>query len=137
MKRIATVFLLTILFAATANAQPQPQPWRGAGWGPPDAGERVERLSMRLDLSDEQVDQLLEIFDAADAEREAIWEAHRSQIEPELCALRENVHDQVSGILTEEQAAEFEQVAGQRHKVRGRRGPRHGPPPLDCARYGG
>jgi Spy/CpxP family protein refolding chaperone len=131
MKRIYVLLLLAALVAASAWAKPGGD----RQWGPPDAERRVERMSQELDLSEEQASRLLEIFEAADAERQAIHEAYRAQMEPEVCALHESVQAQVHNVLDDGQSAQFDEMTARFDERRASRGGRHGPAPPDCSRY--
>jgi Spy/CpxP family protein refolding chaperone len=131
MKRVYVLLLLAALVAASAWAEPGGDRHRG----PPDAERRVERMSEELDLSEEQATRLLEIFEAADLERQAIHEAYRAQMEPEVCALHQSVQVQVHDVLDEEQSAQFDEMTARFEERRASRGGRHGSAPPDCSQY--
>ena len=116
---IRSIFIITIaalLFAASASAQ------NGQGNNgirahgsdrvehhrPADAETRVAHLTRVLDLSDDQSAALLEILQSVDQERRALHEQAFQQIEPEICALQQNVKTEIENILTEEQLAVLE-----------------------------
>ena len=92
-----------------------------------DAAKRVERMTKELDLTDEQGKQLLAVFEAADAEREALRKQIEEQFKPAMCAQHLATAEQVREILTDEQEAEFEERLermGDFAASKGRRGPR-------------
>jgi len=119
-----TTLLMAALFAVPALAQ------RGEGPpGPPDPGERMERLRETLDLSDDQVDRLREIFDEQreqmralrqdrDGDREARREAFRS--------LRDETHERVAGVLSEEQMERYREMVEKRREAMRERRPHRG-----------
>lgn len=127
MYRLAFPFAFSaLLVCASASADPGPPPG-GRGWGPPDPQQHVARLTEELGLNEDQSAELLEIFTAADAEREAL----RAQHEADMCALHNGVEDQVRGVLTSAQQAELDELRAEfqaRHEERmaNHDGPRDG-----------
>jgi len=116
-----TTFVMAAFFAAPALAQ--------RGEGPPDPSERMERLRETLDLSDDQVDRLRGIFDEQrermralrqdyDGDREARREAFRS--------LRDETHERVAGVLSEEQMERYREMVEKRREVMRERRPHRG-----------
>jgi len=109
MKKGIYVLLLGLLFSASAAAQPGP-PRDADGWGPPSPEERVERMSEDLGLDEDQQARLLEIFSAADKEREAMRVQHEEQIRQDACALFNSIAEQIRDVLTDQQSAEFDEM---------------------------
>jgi len=138
MKKIVWFLLVCTLVAANAMAEPGPP--RDRGWGPPSPEMRADRLAEELTLDDEQKAKVLEIFTAADAERDALREQHEKQMREEACAHMNKVHSQIRAVLTDEQSDEFDEMMARREsrwkEHREHHGKRHGPPmggpPMDC-----
>ena len=131
----ATVILASLLAAGTAPAQSKARgPDRDWHHRPPGAERQLAHLDRALDLSDEQAQQLLEVLQAADVEREAVHQQIMDQLGPEICALRQSTDAEILAILTPEQAAAYQEL---RQEHAGRREGRHGGPALDCAGQGG
>jgi len=135
MKKVISTFLFCLLIAANAVAQPDGPPRRDGDWHPPNAEERAERLAEKLSLDEKQKASLVDIFSAADAEREAIRDKHEQLIHQDMCSHMNSVNTQIKGVLTEEQAAEFDKMMSSRkarfEEHRGRKGKEHGPK-MDC-----
>lgn len=99
------------------------------GHGGPDMEQRVERMAEELGLSEEQSTQLLAVFEASAAEREALRQKIDEQFKPERCAIQTATVAQVREILTDEQEAELEgrlERWADLGEDKGRRGPRGG-----------
>lgn len=129
MKRIVVLLLFAVIIAASAWAKPQAERHRG----PPGVEQRLEHMAEELDLSEEQSARLLEIFEAAELERQAIHEAYREQMQPEVCALHQSVQTQVHEVLDEEQSLRFEEMTARFEERRAARGAKHGFSPPDCS----
>jgi len=111
MNRLTLAFLLALPFTASALAQPGPRGGdRDEGWQAPTAEQRVARMSRHLGLDDQQAGELTELFQAVDAEREAVREEHHQQARQDLCAMQSSIREQVREILTPEQAAQFDEM---------------------------
>ena len=82
----------------------------GKGWGPPTPEEHVARLTKELGLDEAQAAELLEIFTAADAEREALRTQHEELIRKDMCALHETVSAQVDTVLTPAQQTQLDEM---------------------------
>jgi len=134
MKKIVWSLLFCTLMAANAIAQPGQRPDRE--WGPPSPEMRADRLAEELSLDDGQKAKVLEIFNAADAERNALREQHEKRIREEACAHMAKVNGQIKALLTAEQSDAFDQLMASREarweEHRGHHGKRRGPP-MDCA----
>lgn len=120
-KRLILILLAGSLGMASAMAMPD------APVGtPPDEGQRYARMQTDLGLTTEQASQV-----------QTIETAQREKME----ALRVAGHEQIAALLTAEQAAKFEQMAGQRPQGRmpgnGQRPPERGNPPPDGMGRGG
>ena len=119
LKKLHHLVLPLLMVCAVASADPDapPGPPGGRGWGPPDPQQHVARLTEELGLNEDQAAELLEIFTAADAEREAL----RAQHEADMCALHNGVDDQVRSVLTSSQQAELDDLRAEfkaRHEER-------------------
>lgn len=64
-------------------------------------GDRIEHLAKKLDLSNEQKDQLKQVFEEQQAKREA---------------LHQETEQRMQTVLTPEQMAKFEEIKKQRHE---------------------
>lgn len=104
-----TTLLFTVFFATPALAQRGP--------GPPDPADRIERLREALDLNAEQATELEAIFaeqrdrmrelrQSDRGDREARQEAFRE--------LREETHERIGQVLTEEQVERFRELGRER-----------------------
>jgi len=125
---IATLTLAALFASGTALAQAE-RPDRQWHHGPPGAVQQLAHLEQALDLTDDQSLQLLEVLQAAEAEREALHTRAMESFQPEVCALRERTHADILAILTPEQAATLEQLQQERA---GRRENRRGAAKIDC-----
>lgn len=128
---LATLALLLGLHSFDAVAQDR----RGDGpprHGPPGATEQLARLERALDLSDEQSLRLLEVLQAAEAEREALHERAFEQLKPEICALRASTEADIVAVLDAEQAERFQSLKAERQQKFGERGGRRGREWPDC-----
>jgi Spy/CpxP family protein refolding chaperone len=112
------VALTTLMFAASAMAEPPRGKGQGGEWhhGPPGAEQQLARLDQALELSDEQSAELLAVLQAADAEREALHERVMAQFRPEICALMLETDADVIAVLTPEQAEAFQQMKEERRQ---------------------
>lgn len=122
-------FTLAALFAAgaaLAQAERLDRQWHH---GPPGAVQQLAHLEQALDLTDDQALQLLEVLQAAEAEREALHTRAMESFQPEVCALRERTRTEIMAILSPEQAVALEELKQERA---GRREGRRGAPKLDC-----
>ena len=116
------------LYYARALARPPgPPPFFGRPMGP--------MLESRLDLSEEQRQELRQVLE--ESRREA--EAMRAEMAPRMREIMARNEDRIRAILTPEQAERFEELR-RRHRRRserffggphGRRGPRRPPRPED------
>jgi len=85
-------------------------PGEDGSWrmGPPNAEQRLARLSQELGLDREQSRQMLELLQAAEADHEAVRARFFEEAGPELCAIRENTHAEIMALLTPEQAGLYQ-----------------------------
>lgn len=127
----------SLVFAGNTLAQAQDGPmgkrdWRG---GPPGVEERLAFISKRLDLSDGQADQMLELMQSHEKERQALFEAQMAAMAPEYCAMKASHEADILEVLDDDQAAEFQAMKEQgrnRMDGRGRRGAQRGFEGIDC-----
>lgn len=102
--------------------------------GPPTAEAQLARLADRLQLTDEQSAQMLQVLQDAQADRQQIRDKIMEQMGPELCAAQQNTEQNIVAILTPEQAELFAQMQEEHQaSVQNRRG--GGPIPPDCSGY--
>lgn len=136
MNKLATnrtllITLATVLLCGTALAQAGQQERRGFH-GPPGAEQRLAMLNERLDLSDEQSVQILQVLQEAETEREALQQRIMEQMKPEMCAQMVATEEEIRAALTEDQAERFEQLRESRGSRPGRGRDRAAP---DCSEY--
>jgi Spy/CpxP family protein refolding chaperone len=118
--------LTALLFAGTLAAQQGPGPWHDSGHGHRSAEDRLAFMARELNLSQQQSQELLAIFQAADQERFALREEFMLQNRERICQQIEDTHQDILAVLDEEQAAAFEQMMAERerrHKSGRHRGP--------------
>ena len=129
----ASLILAAMMTAGLALAQEErlDRQWHH---GPPGAAQKLAHLDQALDLTDEQAQQLLQVLQAAEAEREALHGQVMNTYQPEICALRQTTEAEIRAILTADQIVALEQLQEQRA---GRREGRRGPPRLDCSDQSG
>lgn len=137
------LFVLPLLIVCASAFADSGSHRSGKGWGPPTPEKHVARLTEELGLDEAQAAELLEIFTAADAEREALRARHEELIRKDKCALHDSVSEQVNTVLTPAQQAQLDELHAtmkQRHEAkkaereaegeeghrRGRHGGRHG-----------
>jgi len=128
---LAAVFLLGAGAGAAAMRARLLSRWRATMTDVPAEARarfRLEAMSRRLDLTDEQRAKLETIFEQAEQERARLTEHCRPKIE----ALRARIRKQVDEVLTEEQRRKHHQMIERMRKRRGHHwGHRHdGPPAL-------
>lgn len=128
-RKLALVLGAVLVSGAVLAAPPGNGPGQrdGARHGPPGAEQQLAHLDSALDLSDEQSAQVLELLQAAEAERRALQEEIMEQFRPQLCALRNDTDAGILALLTQEQAGNYEALKENRRQHRG-----FGPAGLDC-----
>lgn len=117
-----TIFLGTLfmLFCSVIPGKAQP---------PRDIDKVVTHLKDRLALTDEQVEKTRDILERNRTEMEKLRqlnEENRKATRNAMQDLRRETDDQIRGVLTDEQQAEFEKMRAERSQERPRRGPRDG-----------
>jgi len=100
----------------------------------PSLEQRIEKLSERLDLTQEQSAQMLEIMQSAETERKALRDLHEEAARQDFCLLRNNLLSEAGEVLTADQSAEFAEILDRlaRHRSDRRGHGRRGGPELDC-----
>lgn len=126
-----TIALASFLMVSTATAE-NSEHHKSRHKGGPSAEKHLAHLDSALDLSDEQSAELLEVLQAAEDEREALHQAMMEQYRPEICALRDATEAEIAGILTPEQAAQFEDLQEGRKDRWQRRHEHRSLAALDC-----
>lgn len=101
---------MTSLAAQAGRGEPGPHG--------PSPEEKVERLTEQLDLSEQQASDLLDIFTAAEQEREAMRAEHEALIRQDMCALFTSTNAQVESVLTADQYARLEEKMQRRAEHR-------------------
>ena len=109
--------LMLLLIAASAMAEPGPTRG-GRDWEPPSPEQRAQRLAEELSLDEKQAAGLLEIFTAADAEREAMRQQHEKAIRADMCSHKDRISGQIKSLLTEQQSAEFDKLTASKEARR-------------------
>lgn len=113
VRNLMLFVLPLLLVCASAFADPDSSPdsrRSGKGWGPPTPEMHVARLTEELGLNEAQAAELLEIFTAADAEREVLRAQHEELIRKDMCALHDGVSEQVTTVLTPAQQAQLDEM---------------------------
>lgn len=89
-------------------------------------GDRLEKMTETLGLSDTQVTQMKAIHEKYRSQKEALREKNegndRSAIKEEMKAIREAQRSEMKAVLTTEQLAKFEEMKAARKEKRGKRG---------------
>ena len=138
-RTLAILTLGGLLVAGSAAAQNQNQGQKDLrDWqkGPPSIEEKLAKISDALDLSDEQVVDMLLVLQEQERNREALHEQTMAMLGPEICAHRAEAEDAIANILTAEQLETFMQIREERQERaqnRDRRGKGRGD--LDCSQY--
>jgi Spy/CpxP family protein refolding chaperone len=78
----------------------------GKHQGPPPPEKIVSHMTSKLDLTDEQASQILQILESKKPQTEASREQHRE--------LRQQIRGEISAVLTEQQREKFEAMHQQR-----------------------
>jgi Spy/CpxP family protein refolding chaperone len=138
MKKLTLPLFFCLLLAANAHAEPGHHHGRG-DWQPPSAADRVARMSEELKLDEKQQAELLQIFEATDAQRDALRAKHEEQIRQDMCSLHKSVDAQIKNVLTADQSASFDEMMARRaahhEEHRGPHGKDHRPF-MDCDSQG-
>jgi len=135
MKKVIWSLMFCLFMAASAAAQPGPGPGPDRHREPPSPQERADHLAKELSLDEKQVASLVEIFTAADAEREAMRQKHEKRTREEFCFHKDKITGQIKSVLNEEQSAEFDKLMERREarwedrgqRSEGRHGGKHKP----------
>lgn len=108
---------------------------RNGRGGPPSVEERLARISERLDLSDEQAVEMLQLMQIQNRERKAFRDANMEEMAPEICAMQDDHEAAILEILDDEQEVEFIEMKDKfKNRAKGRRGGRgDGPGRIDCS----
>jgi len=137
------LFVLPLLIVCASTFADSESRRSDKGWGPPTPEKHVARLTEELGLDESQAAELLKIFTAADAEREALRAQHEELIRKDMCALHDSVSEQVTTVLTPAQQVQLDEMhaakkqrleakksehegEGEEGHRRGRHGGRHG-----------
>jgi Spy/CpxP family protein refolding chaperone len=97
--------------AALAGPPGEEGPWR---MGPPDAEQRLARLSQELGLDREQSRQMLEVLQAAEADHEAVRARFFAEAGPEICAIRQGTEAEIMALLKPEQIEQYQLLKAER-----------------------
>lgn len=125
-----------LLFAlAVVPAQAQEAPGRGRA---PDPEQRVAQLKERLELNDQQVEQVRALMKEQDEQRRDAFEQNREnreEMREKMQEMRSHMNERMTDILNEEQLKKWHEMEQQMRRGPGRpRGPdapggSGGPPP--------
>jgi Spy/CpxP family protein refolding chaperone len=112
IKKIATVTVLTTLLAAgIAVAKPSfDDPEKMTAW----LDKRVERMTEKLSLTNDQATQMKTIMQEQMEKRKAMMEQHRKETE-----------ERFATVLNEEQMKKMQELKEKRKEMRGKRGDKH------------
>ena len=120
---LATAALLTLMLSPLAHAADEQRP---------DPEQRIEQMATRLDLTDEQIDQVTPVLqdsmerqrsilssygidlDSPDAQPGKLGMRKARAMRKELDAVRTDTLDELELILSDEQLAEFERIQEER-----------------------
>jgi hypothetical protein len=86
----------------------------------------VESYKKRLQLADDQVQQLQLILDDANAQYQAQFKKEREAIRPELNRIHQDQVDRINAMLTPTQREEYKRMLEERERLRQRKGGRQG-----------
>ena len=107
----------------SASARPAPK-------GPPSPQEfrkgLVENYKKRLQLTDDQVQQLQLILDDANAQYQAQFKKEREAIRPELGRIHQDQVDRINAMLNPTQRDEYKRMLEERERLRLKKGNRSG-----------
>ncbi|GAB4249645.1 periplasmic heavy metal sensor [Deferrisoma sp.] len=105
--------------------------WAGGGrrGGPPDPDRQLTHLTRYLDLTEDQQAEVRKILEGAHQKRQEIWdkeEGCRAEVRDEMEALREDTHERIATVLTDEQREAWKDLLedfgpGRRHRGPGPR----------------
>ena len=114
MKQLPTVVLvLTGLLAGTACQPIPPKPENVSVEAGSLAGTQLDpnvlRLKEQLSLTEQQTNQLNEIFQDTNAQQQAI-NVQRTALRKQMMELQKKNREQINGVLTPEQAKKYEQI---------------------------
>lgn len=128
---LATLSLAALVAATTVQGGP-PEDRDNWRHGPPGAEMQLAHLDQQLDLTDDQAVRLLEVLQAAEAERADMHARLMEQMRPEVCALMQSTEEEILAVLTPEQAITFAELKAERQQRFARhRGHDFGPPDCD------
>lgn len=117
MKRLNIKLISAVTLALSLAASPLTFA-QGPGPGNVSPAQHLERMSQRLNLTSSQQEQVLQILNETQSERESLHE--------QMETLRNETHNKIAEVLTEEQRADFEsnrpgRRGGQSKPCQGRR----------------
>ena len=134
---VAIIAAVSLASAGTAFAQGQKQggpggkrDWRG---GPPSVEDKLAFISERLDLTDAQAVEMLELMQIQEQERQELVDAHMAAMAPEFCAMKSAHEMAVLDILDDTQEAEFEAMKEKGKARMGSRRGNRGMDGIDCS----
>ena len=102
MKQLIPVLLMTILVSPAIQAESSKR------------GPNIERLTQELQLSDEQVVAVQRIFNEQKERAMSIYGSGGSLDRSQKQALREEAHQKLAEVLTEEQLARMQELGSRR-----------------------
>ena len=119
---LAAVFIAGSAFGfSTSQFYSQPTAEAGVDAAAAYRRDLLHSLDERLDLSDEQLSEMIAIFDEI---RDRFREV-RDAMEPEFEAIRSERADRVMGLLNPQQKAEYQLMVDERQRAREERASQH------------
>jgi periplasmic protein CpxP/Spy len=116
--RLATIVIFVLGFTAGILALNVYRGWARGGGGPRD---RIEQLSQRLQLNEDQKTKVQQVF----ADTREQLSALRKESEPKVNEIRRQADERMKQILSPEQWQQFQKMRDEnRHRRGGRGGPR-------------
>ncbi len=94
-------------------------------WAQPSPSDKIDRLKTELELNDDQVTQLEEIFESRHDEMKSLRSSDEMNQEEKRAAMqnfRTTMEKEIAGVLNEEQLAKFQEIKKERNGERGKRG---------------
>lgn len=110
----------------STNGTAATQPQYGRRGGRHHRGDHMQKMAQKLNLTQQQQDQLKPMFQQQRDQAKAIWQDNsltQDQKKEKMQALRQDFHSQVNGVLTPDQQQQFAQM---REKGKARMAERRG-----------
>ena len=124
---VKTLMMISIAFALIMGWSAYAQRPMGSPQGDRNPEEQIERLKERLDLSDQQAEELQPIFEESREKLEALREQYQDQersqetmeaLRNERAELQEETNQKLATILSDEQMTQYRDLQGERPNMR-------------------